>query len=93
MTNMQKKQRQWLRKRGWSVCDNNGGCGTANIFKDPIEFDYFAFDDPGSIVIAMYDESGDYIFTKIKLEELKQIIKLAEIADMELECSREKANK
>lgn len=90
MTDTQRKLRRWFRRRGWSVVDNNGGCGTVNLLKGPLEIDYFAFADNETIVMKLYDSNSDYICTKVNLEELRMMLELVKVCRMELECSRER---
>lgn len=90
MTDTQRKLRQWFRRRGWSVVDNNGGCGTVNLMKDSLEIDYFAFGDEKNVILKFYNSNSDTICTKIGLNELEEILELIEVCRMELECSRER---
>lgn len=89
MTKSQLKLRQWFRKRGWSVVDNNGGCGTVNLYRDPIEIDYFEFGYHDAITIKLFDSNGDYIYTTVSVDELKKLIELVEVCKIELESLRD----
>lgn len=104
MTTVQKKLRQWLRRRGWRVFDNNGGCGTVcceipmdspNLPDYSFIFDYSAFAyGADNIRISVLDSQAKYVYsTLVTREALLKIVELSRAAEMELETIRDMRGK